>query len=99
MFLFKFISFLFGYVSILVRGENLEKFLNMAASRGIFLWDIKRVGESELYVKTRLSSVGPLRHIGRNTKTLFKFKSREGLPFIISRIRKRKSLIAGAVVF
>jgi similar to stage IV sporulation protein len=71
----------------------------MAASRGIFLWDIKRVGENELYVKTRLSAVKPLRHIGRSTGSLFKFKGREGLPFMISRLKRRKSLILGAVLF
>lgn len=99
MFLFRFISFLFGYVNILVKGENLEKFLNMAASRGIFLWDIKRVGENEILVKTRLSAVKPLRHIGRGTRSLFRFKAREGLPFIISRLKRRKSLLLGAVLF
>ncbi|MFZ5648665.1 MAG: sporulation protein YqfD [Bacillota bacterium] len=99
MFLFRLVSFIFGYVNILVRGENLEKFLNMAASRGIFLWDIKRVGQNEIFVKTRLSAVKPLRHIGRNTSTRFDFKNREGLPFMISRIKKRKSLIIGAMLF
>ncbi|MFZ5645443.1 MAG: sporulation protein YqfD [Bacillota bacterium] len=99
MFLFRLLSFILGYVNILVKGENLEKFLNMAASRGIFLWDIKRVGDNEIFVKTRLSAVKPLRHIGRNTRSLFRFKGREGLPFIVNRIRKRKSLIIGAVLF
>ena len=99
MFLFRFISFLFGYVNILVKGENLEKFLNKAASRGIFLWDIRRVGENEILVKTRLSAVKPLRHIGRTTGSLFRFKAREGLPFIISRLKKRKSLLLGAMLF
>ncbi|MFZ5650100.1 MAG: sporulation protein YqfD [Bacillota bacterium] len=99
MFLFRLVSFLFGYVSILVRGENLEKFLNMAASRGIFLWDIRKVGQNEIFVKTRLSAVRPLRHIGRSTRTRFAFKNREGLPFMISRVKKRKSIVIGAVLF
>lgn len=99
MFLFRLISFLFGYVNILVKGDNLEKFLNMAASRGIYLWDIKRTGENEIFVKTRLSAVRPLRHIGRKTKSRFSFRNREGLPFMISRIRKRKSLVIGVVFF
>lgn len=99
MFLFRLLSFLFGYVSVLVRGENLEKFLNMAASRGIYLWDIKKTGDNQLLVKIRLSAVKPLRHIGRITKSRFSFQGREGLPFILSRLRKRKSLIIGAVFF
>jgi len=99
VFLFRLISFIFGYVNILVKGDNLEKFLNMAASRGIYLWDIRRVGDSEMFVKTRLSAVRPLRHIGRKTRSRFKFKNREGLPFIINRLKKRKSLLLGAVLF
>ncbi|MCL6611353.1 MAG: sporulation protein YqfD [Peptococcaceae bacterium] len=99
MFLFRLVSFLFGYVNILVRGDNLEKFLNMAVSRGIYLWDIRRIGENEIFVKTRLSAVKPLRHIARKTKCRFSFKNREGLPFMASRMRKRKSLVIGVAVF
>lgn len=99
MFLFRLISFLFGYVNILVKGDNLEKFINMAASRGIYLWDIRKAGENQMFVKTRLSAVRPLRHIGRKTRSRFSFKGREGLPFIMSRINKRKSLIIGVLFF
>lgn len=47
MFLFKLMSFLLGYVTILVTGDAPEKFINMAASRGISLWDVARSGEGE----------------------------------------------------
>lgn len=99
MFLFRIISFIFGHVNILIRGNNLEKFINMAVSRGIYLWDLRRVGEKELFVRTRLSAVRPLRHIGRQTKSSFEFREREGFPFIIKRLRGRKSLVIGAVIF
>ncbi len=99
VFLFKLTSFLFGYVGILVRGESLEKFLNLAAGRGIYLWDIKRTGENEIFVKARLSAVKPLRHIGRKARCKFHFQQREGLPFMVSRIKKRKSMVLGAAVF
>lgn len=99
MFIFKLLSFLIGHVRIMVWGENLEKFVNMAASRGIYLWDIKRLGEDRILVKARLSAVHPLRHIARNNKCRFKFQEREGVPFILARIRRRKSLVIGAVVF
>ncbi len=99
MFLFKLGSFIFGFVSMIVKGQNLEKFLNMASSRGIYLWDIKRLGSHEIMVKARLSAVRPLRHIGRKVGCRFKFKDREGLPFIISRLKKRKSLLIGLIVF
>ncbi len=99
MFIFKFLSFLTGYVRIMVWGNNLEKFINMAAGRGIFLWDIKRLDSEHILVSARLSAVHPLRHIARATKCRFKFRGREGLPFLLSRVRRRKSLLAGAAVF
>lgn len=99
MFLFKLGSFIFGFVSIFVKGENLEKFLNMAAGRGIYLWDIRRLGKNEILVKARLSAVRPLRHIGRKSNCRFRFKDRQGLPFIVGRLKRRKSLVIGLIVF
>lgn len=99
MFVFKLLSYLIGYVRIMVWGDNLEKFVNMAASRGIYLWDIKRLGEDRILVKARLSAIHPLRHIARNNKCRFKFQEREGVPFILARVRRRKSLVIGAAVF
>lgn len=99
MFIFKFLSFLTGYVRIMVWGENLEKFINMAAGRGIFLWDISRLDKDRILVNARLSAVHPLRHIARKTKCRFEFRERQGLPFILSRVRRRKSLLVGAGLF
>lgn len=99
MVIFRLLSFLIGHVGIKVRGQNIEKFMNMASSRGIYLWDIMRSGEDEVTVKARLSAVNPLRHIARKTGSRFKFSEREGLPFIISRLKRRKGLFLGALVF
>ncbi|KJS15227.1 MAG: stage IV sporulation protein [Peptococcaceae bacterium BRH_c4b] len=99
MFIFKFLSFMTGYVRIMVWGESLEKFINMAAGRGIFLWDISRLDSDRILVNARLSAVHPLRHIARKTNCRFEFKERQGLPFIFSRVRRRKSLLVGAALF
>jgi similar to stage IV sporulation protein len=92
-------SYFFGHVSLLVQGESLEKFINMAASRGIYLWDITRVGADKMLVRVRLSGVKPLRHIARGTGSRFKISTREGVPFIVGRMKKRKMLVIGAVTF
>ncbi|MEG6614831.1 sporulation protein YqfD [Peptococcaceae bacterium 1198_IL3148] len=99
MFLFRLMSYLFGHVSLLVQGESLEKFINMAASRGIYLWDITKVGADKMLVRVRLSGVKPLRHIARGTGNKFKISTREGVPFIVGRMKKRKLLVIGAVAF
>lgn len=99
MVLLRLFSFLLGHVSLVVRGEFLEKFINMAASRGIFLWDITRVGNDKVRVKVRISDVRPLRHIARVTKSGFKINERKGLPFVVNRIKKRKLLAIGGIAF
>ncbi len=91
-------SYLGGYVSIFISGEAPEKFVNMAASRGIYLWDITAEG-GNLWAKTRLSCVRPLRHIARRSRCRFKIVERAGLPFYFRRLYRRKVLVLGAVFF
>ena len=99
MFVFKILSYLIGYVSVIVRGESLEKFINMSVSRGIYLWDITRLEGDKVRMKVRLSAVNPLRHIARQTGSKFYFKDREGMPFVVARLRRRKMLVIGSVIF
>jgi len=99
LFLFKLTSFLIGYVVIDVMGDAPEKFVNMAASRGLYLWDINRVGNGAIRLKTRVDSVRPLRHIARRTRCRFHIKTRRGLPFWLGRLQRRKFLAAGFIVF
>ncbi len=95
----KLLSLLTGYVSLMVQGESLEKFVNMAAGRGIFLWDIVRLNNHAIQAKVRISEVRPLRHIAKTTGSRFKIVERRGLPFFSHRLRQRKLLAIGAVVF
>ncbi|WP_333871389.1 sporulation protein YqfD [Desulforamulus putei] len=99
MVLLRLFSFLLGHVSLVVRGEFLEKFVNMAASRGIYLWDITRLSNDRVRVRVRISDVRPLRHIARATKSCFKIVERRGMPFMINRMKKRKLLAIGGVFF
>lgn len=99
MFLLRLFSFLMGHVSLIVRGEFLEKFVNMAANRGIFLWDITRVSKDKVRVKVRVSDVRPLRHIARATQSRFSIVERRGFPFVLNRLKRRKLMVIGAVGF
>ncbi|MBO8128555.1 MAG: sporulation protein YqfD [Peptococcaceae bacterium] len=99
MFVLRILAYLFGCVSLIVSGRTLERFINMANSRGIHLWDIKRLGPDRILIKTRLSGVKPLRHIARRTGSRFSVQERMGFPFLISRLRRRRMLVLGAVMF
>ncbi|NLI12999.1 sporulation protein YqfD [Pelotomaculum propionicicum] len=99
MFLFKLMSYLQGYLLILVTGSAPEKFVNMSAGRGIYLWDITRVSDSAVVMKVHLRAVKPLRHIARRTSCRFRIKRRVGFPFYLAWLKQRKSLALGAVFF
>ncbi|HHW43428.1 MAG TPA: sporulation protein YqfD [Desulfotomaculum sp.] len=99
MFLFKLMNFLTGYVTIIVMGESPEKLINMAATRGIFLWDITRLGERALRARVRPGAVWPLRHMARRTGCRFRIQQRSGLPFLWMRLTRRRVLAAGALFF
>ncbi|WP_418790686.1 sporulation protein YqfD [Phosphitispora sp. TUW77] len=91
-------SFITGYVLLVVEGKNFEKLINMAVSRGIYLWDVKWTDSGKASVKLRLNGIRALRHIGRRTGCRFKIVGRGGLPFRIAGMKKRKVLLSGAVM-
>ncbi|MHB9093215.1 MAG: sporulation protein YqfD [Eubacteriales bacterium] len=91
-------SFLTGYVSLIVEGKSLEKLINMAVSRGLYLWDVRWVDPDRVTVKLRLNGFKALRHIARRTKSSFRITGKGGLPFSIARLKKRKLLPAGAIM-
>ncbi len=91
-------SFLTGYVSLLVEGKNLEKLINMAVSRGLYLWDVKWIETGKARIKIRLNGVRALRHIARRTRCRFRITGKRGLPFGLARLRRSKALLAGMVL-
>ncbi|MBE0466134.1 MAG: sporulation protein YqfD [Candidatus Desulforudis sp.] len=99
MFVLKILAYLFGYVTLVVSGRTLEKFINLATRRGIYFWDIRRLDADRIMIKARLNGVKPLRHIARDTGSRFKISHRMGLPFLLGQARRRKTLTFGAVFF
>lgn len=99
MTMFKIISLLTGYVTIIISGSAPERFINMASSRGIWLWDLKWITQDTIKASVRLSGIRPLRHIARETRCRFSIDGRFGLPFLAAKMRRRKTLVFGAVLF
>lgn len=91
-------SFLTGYLTLIVEGKGLEKLINMAVSRGLYLWDVKWIAPGKAKVKIRLSGFKALRHMARRSRCRFRISGKGGLPFKVARARKRKMLLAGAVL-
>lgn len=92
-------NFFRGYVIINVNGFFIEKFINLCAIKGIYLWEIKRKKNNNMTLCISTRGFKQLRGIARKTKCKVKILRKVGFPFIKFRYRKRKSFVAGFVLF
>ena len=87
-----------GYVRIKVTGFGLERFMNMAAFRGVYLWDVQRTDEG-VELNVTIQGFKMLKGCARKTKCRTKIIQKNGLPFLLHRYRKRKLLMGGVAFF
>jgi len=87
-----------GYVRLRVTGFSAERFLNMAAYRGVYLWNVERTPEG-VFANVSIKGFKRLRGCSRKTKCQTKIIEKNGLPFIVHRYRKRKLLLGGILFF
>lgn len=92
-------NFIRGYVIINVKGYFVEKFINLCANKGIYLWDIKRKMPHSMVLKVSVKGFKSLRGIAKKTRCKVKIVRKVGIPFIKYRYRRRKSFLAGFVIF
>ena len=86
--------FLKGYVRIWVYGYSPERFLNVCANRGIFLWDIEKQEEGYILCLHKKAFFA-LKPIVKKTGTRVSVLHRYGLPFLFPGIRRRWLFVAG----
>ena len=90
----KALRFLRGYLHVRIWGFSPERFMNLCAGKGIFLWDIRRSAEYyDLYMD--LQSFYKLRPIARKTGVKVVILERIGLPFFMPKIRRRWVFLLG----
>ena len=92
-------AYITGYLEVYLYGENPERVINMAMSRGIYLWDIRQIGPGEFVLKIRLGGYKALRHVVRRSPCRAKIIRKAGVPFFIMRALKRKVWTAGLLFF
>lgn len=90
--------YLRGYVIIKVSGFSVERFINLAAMKGVFLWDIKYLGTGTI-MKVGIKDFKRLGDCARRTKCRVKIIKKKGFPFTISKYKKRKFYTAGLFIF
>ena len=94
----KFFDGLGGVITLLIRGKNQERIINLALSRGIYIWDIKWVGEN-LHLRIRSSAFQALQSIADENGFVLEIQSKKGLPFFKSKMRRRMGFLGGAAIF
>lgn len=88
------IRYLKGYLAIKVFGFSPERFMNLCSHHKIFLWDVENHGD---YYTMKISLQGfyRLKGITRKTGTRVVITKRYGLPFLSTRMWKRRIFMLG----
>ena len=63
----KFLKLIYGYVIILVRGENLERFLNLCKSRKVYMEKIRYREDGQLMAQMQAADFFRLRPLRNKT--------------------------------
>ncbi len=87
-----------GTIKVALKGKNQEKIINMASSRGIYIWDIKKNGD-DLNFKVRTSGLKALQSISEENNYELDVREKQGLPFYRNLFRRRMGFFTGALIF
>ena len=91
-------NYLNGYVIIKVKGFSVERFINMASYRGIYIWDMNTY-EGFVYLKVSLKGLNLLKECAIKTGCCFEIIEKKGFPFLWIKYKNRKILIFGILIF
>ncbi len=91
-------SYINGAVKIKVQGENQERFINLCISKQMQLWGVRKL-EDSLFIWLSLHDFFHIRGAVRKAKVKVFVVNSYGLPFFFKRLKRRKILLYGAIVF
>ncbi len=87
-------NYIRGYVIIYVTGLSVERFINLAANRGIFIWDVIPQ-RNRVVMKASAKNIEQLRECGIKTGCRFEIEGEYGLPVFLRRCAGRKAYVSG----
>ena len=91
-------NFFRGYAIIIVEGLKIERFINMAISNGIYIWDIKKQSYTSISAKIGLESFSKMREIVRKTDCTIEIKEKRGFPFLWKNLKRHKLFTASVLI-
>jgi similar to stage IV sporulation protein len=92
------IRYFFGFVLFKIEGKYIERFLNLAASNAINLWDVKSYKDTFL-AKTFAGEYKNLRFFAKKSKVRLKIIHKYGMPFFVNQYKNRLGLVVGPFCF
>ncbi len=90
--------FLKGYVQIRISGSAPEKLINLCVAEGLFLWRLSRAGD-DIFAWILLRDFYRIRPLVRKTRSHITVISRQGWPFVLKKIMRRKMMVSGLLLF
>ncbi len=94
----KLFYYLQGYLILELCGDSKERFINLCKNREIEIIHIFSIN-SQWYCKIKSSEYKHLKVFLKKTGCNIKIKKKIGLPFLVKKIRERRGLIIGIILF
>ncbi|WP_410767988.1 sporulation protein YqfD [Fontibacillus sp. BL9] len=88
-----------GTVTVVVRGEAIESFINELYRQGIRIWDLAALPDGKMEMNLQVADFFSLRPLLKRTGCRLRIKKRSGFPFILARLWQRKWFGIGFAVF
>ncbi len=93
------LNFARGYVTVKATGEHLERFINMCTCENINIWNVRAHGRCTFTACVSVKGFFLLKNLCRKTNTKIHIISKNGMPFLSLRLRKRIGLLLGFALF
>lgn len=87
-----------GYLLCFIKGDSIERFMNLCRAKGIPVQKVKRYEKGYTFV-IPLKYYRSIKPIARKTHTIPYIKKRYGLVFLLHRYRRRKGMFIGVLLF
>lgn len=82
--------YILGYVDIRVSGYFSERFVNLCFAKSVFLWKLNRVSAIEIEARISIRDFRKIHKIAKASKCKVHIESKNGVPFLFHRYKKRK---------
>ena len=94
----KILKLIYGYVVMMVGGEQLERFLNLCRNRNIYMEKIHYLDTDRFTAQIQAKDFLRLRPVRIKTGVNIQIMQKLGLPFFFFRNKKRKAFFAGMLL-